>query len=585
MKKSVIIFIVLLSILSFSSCGTQSGILTKVVDNTPEIETSDAEPSASSATPEPENAQLSTSAITSKVVNNCGNCAIQGEKIYYANSYDNGTLYSMNVNGSDNRKLSNDWTPWFYVSGERIYYQNGKDGMKIYVMNTDGSGRQKLNDDDSENINVTSDRIYYCNTDDGFTLYSMNTDGSDRKKLNGDNPLYMNVVDDRIYYSGELSGIKGIYSVKTDGTDRIKLTDDSPYLMIAADGWIYYNNENDDSKLYAIRTDGSDRHKLNDDYALSINVVDDRIYYKNGNEGKIYSINTDGGDRKLLSDDSADWLIVGDSRIYYTITGSKIYSMNIDGSDKQLLADLTGDVYKDVVYEINARLHEDMPEYRFVATGVTRDADEWAAGYVMSLEVYDENVLPLLSADFSQTVYDEVIGNPVYNLMMDTMGLHVADVNFDGYKDVIILNDFSGAHGNTWYDCWLWNPETSSFVESESFAGICNPALDPEKKCIYSTGGSGAGNHEWDIYQFIDGEFVVTNSLSYNEVVNGDGGYHFIEQKLVNGEMETVRDDVVQEDSFDDALSAAGYINDDLWQLDHPRWYGVGGHQADQWLE
>lgn len=582
MKKSVIIFTILLSILSFSSCGTQSGKLAEVVANTPEIEASDAESSALSATSEPETAQSSTPVITSKVVNNCGNSAIQGDRIYYANSYDNGTLYSMNTDGSDNRKLNNDWTPWFYVSGDRIYYQNGKDGMKIYVMNTDGSGSQKLNDDDSGNINVIGDMIYYSNTNDDFTLYSMKTDGSDRKKLNGDNPLYMNVVGDRIYYSVELSGIKGIYSVKTDGTDRIKLTDDNIYLMNVADGWIYYNNENDGHKLYAIRTDGSDRHKLSDDYALSINVVDDRIYYIKGDEWKIYSINTDGGDRKLLSDDSAEWLVASDSRIYYTITGANIYSMNIDGSDKQLLADLDSDVYKDVTYEISACLHEDMPKYRFVATGMTQGTDEWATGYVMGLEVYDENGLPILTTDFSLIFRDTVIGNPVFNGMMDTMGLHVADVNFDGYKDVIILNSFSGAHSNTWYDCWLWNPETSSFVESESFADICNPALDPVKKCIYSTGGSGAGNHEWDIYQFIDGEFVVTKSLSY---VEKNEGYHFIEQKLVNGEMEIVRDDVIQEDSFDDALSFAGYINDDLWQLDNPRWYGVGGHQADQWLE
>lgn len=582
MKKNIIIFTILLSILAFGSCGTQTGKPAEAVNNTPEVEASDAAPSVSTATSEPEKTPSSTPVITSNAINNCGNCAIQGEKIYYANSYDNGTLFSMNANGSDNRKLNNDWTPWFYVSGDRIYYQNGKDGMKIYVMNTDGSGQQKLNDDNSGNINVTGNRIYYSNTDDNFTLYSMNTDGSDRKKLNGDNPLYMNVAGDRIYYSGELSGIKGIYSVKTDGTDRIKLTDDNPFLMIAADGWIYYNNENDASKLYAIKTDGSDRHKLNDDYALSINVVDDLIYYKNGNDGKIYSINTDGGDRKLLSDDNADWLVVGDNRIYYTITGANIYSMNIDGGDKRLLADLDSEAYKNVTYEINARLREDMPKYRFAATGVTRGADEWMTGYVMGLEVYDENGLSLLSADFSQALNDEVTGNPVYNEMMDTMGLHVADVNFDGYKDVIILNDFSGAHGNTWYACWLWNPETSSFVESESFAGICNPALDPEKKFIYSTGGSGASNQEWDIYQFIDGEFVVTNSLSYEET---NEGYHFKEQKLVSGKMEFVRDDIIKEDSYDDALSAAGYINDDLWQLANPHWYGGGGHQADEWLE
>ena len=581
MKKSVIIFTVLLSILSFSSCGTRSGELSEAVNNTPEIEANDAEPSAFPETSEPDTAPSSSPVITSKVVTNCGDCALQGDRIYYANNYDNGTLYSMNTDGSDNRKLNDDWTSLFYVSGDRIYYQNGKDG-KIYAMNTDGSGQQKLSDDASGNINVAGGRIYYSNRDDDFTLYSMNTDGSDRKKLNGDNPLYMNVVDDRIYYSGDLSGIKGIYSVKTDGTDRIKLTDDSPYCMTVADDWVYYNNENDGYKLYAVRIDGSDRHKLNDDYGLNINVVDNRIYYQNGNENKIYSINTDGSDRKLLSDDSAEWLVVGDSRIYYTITGSNIYSMNIDGGGKQLLADLGSGVYKEVTYEISASLREDMPKYRFTATGMTRGTDEWGSGYVMGLEVFDENGLSLLTADFSQTFRDEVIGNYVYNIMMDTMGLHVADVNFDGYKDVIILCNFGGAHANTWYDCWLWNPETSSFIKSESFSEIYNPALDSEKINIYSAGGSGAGNREWDIYQFLDGKFVVTNSLSYKET---NKGYHFMEQRLVSGGTEIVRDDMIQEDSFDHALSAAGYINDDLWQLNHPRWYGVGGHQADQWLE
>lgn len=581
MKKSLIIFTILLFILSFGSCGAQSGKLEEVEVITPENEASNTESSASPVTSESDTVPSSPPKVTSKVVNNCGDCALQGGRIYYANKYDNGTLYSMNIDGSNNRKLNDDWSPWFYVSGDQIYYQNGKDG-KIYSMNTDGSGQQKLSDDDSGNINVTGDRIYYSNRDDDSTLYSMNTDGSDRKRINDDNPLYMNVVDDRIYYSGNLSGSKGIYSVKTDGTDRIKLTDDSPYRMTVADGWVYYNNENDDTRLYAIRTDGSDRHKLTDDSGLSINVVDYRIYYMNGKDNKIYSINTDGSNRKLLSDDSAEWLVVGDSRIYYTITGANIYSMNIDGGDKRLLADLHSSMYKDVTYEISASLREDMPKYRFRATGVTQGTDEWMTGYIMGLEVFDENGLSLLKADFSQTVLDEVIGNDVYNIMMDTMGLHVTDVNFDGYKDVIILNSFGGAHANTWYDGWLWNPEASSFAKAESFTDICNPALDPEKKCIYSTGGSGAGNQGWTIYQFIDGEFKVTNSLSYNEA-NGD--YYFQEQKLVNGKMAIIRDDVIQGGSFDDALFAAGYINDDLWQLDNPRWYGVGGHQADQWLE
>ncbi len=581
MNKRIYIIIVLLAILSFGGCGTKSESLTEeVAENTPELELSDNEASANSFTSEMQATELSTP-DNSTVITSCEDCAVWGDRIYYINRYDDVTLYSMTTDGSDNRKLNDDWTTWFYVSGDQIYFQYGQEDG-IYVMNIDGSGLQKLNDDTAWNVNVVGDKIFYSNRDDNDALYSMSIDGSDRKKLIDDRHRMMNVVEDRIYYYGEYSDNKGIYSVKMDGTDKHKLTNDSPFRMLVANGWIYYLNEDDDSKLYAIRTDGSDRFKVTDDYAFSLNVIGDRIYYKNENDYKMYRINTDGSDRKLLSDDKGDWLVASNNRIYYTMTGAFIYSMNLDGGDKQQLVDLISGVYKDVTYEVNASLREGMPEYRFVAKGKTDASDEWSRGYVMGLEVYDDNGLLLLAEDFSETYWDEVTGYPVYNLMMDTMGMHVTDVNFDGYKDVIILNDFSGAHSNTWYDCWIWNPETSSFVEAESFALIVNPALDPEKKFIYSTGGSGAGNQQWDIYQFMDGEFVVTNRVSY---IATEKGYHVKEEELVHGEMATVRDVVIQGDNFTDALSAAGYIKDDLWQLDHPRWYGVGGHEADQWLE
>jgi hypothetical protein len=105
-------------------------------------------------------------------------------------------------------------------------------------------------------------------------------------------------------------------------------------------------------------------------------------------------------------------------------------------------------------YEIKASLHESMPEYRFVATGIVKGPENWMFGYVLGLDVYDETGKPILSADFSEVSEDgEVTGFHVFNEMMDTMGLHVTDVNFDGYKDVIILNSFAGAHANTWYNC------------------------------------------------------------------------------------------------------------------------------------
>lgn len=223
-------------------------------------------------------------------------------------------------------------------------------------------------------------------------------------------------------------------------------------------------------------------------------------------------------------------------------------------------------------YEVRAKIHEIMPEYRFVASGEEI--------FVLGLDVYDEKDTAILSVPF------EPESCPVYPEMMDTMGLHVTDVNFDGYKDVIILNCFHGAHGNSWYDCWLWNNNEMKFEHSESFVEICNPALDPINQCIYSTGGAGASYHRWDIYKFIDGEFVVSNSLSFESMFDSDSGtflgIQVTEEALVDGKLQTVHSEVIKDaESFYETK----YNDDPLWQLSHPHWYGVGGHHADQWLE
>lgn len=223
-------------------------------------------------------------------------------------------------------------------------------------------------------------------------------------------------------------------------------------------------------------------------------------------------------------------------------------------------------------YEVRSCIHENMPEFRFVASG--EDI------FVTGLNVYNENSTSILSVSF------ELENCPVYTEMMDTMGLHITDVNFDGYKDVIILNCFHGAHGNSWYDCWLWDAEISTFIHSESFVNICNPALDPDKQCIYSTGGSGAGYHMWDIYKFIAGEFVLSNRLSFDWLHDEESGYSYglqvTEEAFLNGKIEKVYDIFIPGQV---TVDETDYNNDEFWQLSNSRWYGTGGHHADKWLE
>lgn len=517
--------------------------------------------------------------ISTENTNQCADFAVKNGRIYYKNYYDNGNLYSVNTDGGSNRKLIDDRLGEFCVSDGRIYYENGSDGGKLYAIDTDGSNRRRLSRDGSANVfwNVEGGKIIYSSKDD-HKLYIMNTDGSGRMKLSDDRALYTITSGDRIYYYAWDGSERGIYSIKTDGSHKVKLSDDVPFGLTEAYGWIYYANEQDNYKLYAMKTDGSGRYKVTDDYILNMNVAGGRIYYTNVHEGKtaIYSMKMDGSDRRLLSRENANWLALWDGRIYYMMTGANIYSMDLDGSGREVALNVDRDRYKEVTYEVKASLGGDMPQYRFTATGKVT-VDDRSVGYIMGLRVQEETGRIILSADFSQVNDDEVIGSPVFREMMDTMGLHVVDVNFDGYKDVIILSNFSGAHANTWYNCWLWDSGAGALVESESFSGICNPAIDPDKKCIYSSGGSGAAYWGGSIYRYLNGEFVMTNNLdTYEEGLT--------ETELVNGAMKVVRQVTYNNEKGKMEEEMEYYKNSPLWQLDHPHWYWVGGHLADQWL-
>lgn len=243
-------------------------------------------------------------------------------------------------------------------------------------------------------------------------------------------------------------------------------------------------------------------------------------------------------------------------------------------------------------YEVISAISENMPQYRFVATGKALGTDEWSAGFVTGLDIYNDNNESILSVELT----NEAEGSAVYFNMMDTMGLHVTDVNFDGYKDVIILNTFHGAHSNSWYDCWLWDTVTSSFGYAQSFTEICNPAIDRDMQCIYSSGGSGASNGRYQIFRFIDEQFVVTNRFYWkyqwsvlpdedtsDEELDEIGGIYIEEHQLRNGELETVHEKFYLGEKAGYLIEP--YYSEEPWLLSSPRWYMLGGHHADKWLE
>jgi hypothetical protein len=66
----------------------------------------------------------------------------------------------------------------------------------------------------------------------------------------------------------------------------------------------------------------------------------------------------------------------------------------------------------------------------------------------------------------------------------------VADINFDGYKDIRLLQ-WWGATGNINYIWWIFNPLNNKFVKRDDLSDLTNPTLHPVTETITTSGAGG----------------------------------------------------------------------------------------------
>ena len=147
-------------------------------------------------------------------------------------------------------------------------------------------------------------------------------------------------------------------------------------------------------------------------------------------------------------------------------------------------------------------------------------------------------------------------------------GLFAEDANFDNYTDVIVNVDRTGNAGHLVNSCWLWNEKTQQF-ESQSFP-MWNARIDTKEKCIRAAWRGSGYHHGFEIYRFIDGEFVMTNCLEDLVVDFETRKSQFTERTLVNGEMQ-VREWFVLEADNETIVGPDGnpfYQEGGLWNTD-----------------
>lgn len=242
-------------------------------------------------------------------------CELNG-KVYFANAYDNGCLYSMNLDEGDMKKLATGKFSSINGAGDYLYYfmDTASSGIGFgYVLRTYG-------------------------------IYRSKTNGKNSTCLLKDGCVTMQLVGDYLYYQRyNNKDFTKFFKMKTDKSENIQVSDEIINPAACNNGIIYFNGQSEDHYLYALDTRNDSISTVYEGNLWYPIYKDGYIYYMDvGENYRICRYSLADDHVEILTHDRADCFHVGSSYIYYQKNDKNapaLMRMRLDGSEPEVVAE------------------------------------------------------------------------------------------------------------------------------------------------------------------------------------------------------------------------------------------------------
>lgn len=246
-----------------------------------------------------------------------------------------------------------------------LYFANPSDGDALYSMDPEGGNLKKLTDDCVSFINADEHYLYYVRNNPGaggdFSFLNVNTNslcridregGKDSILILDSEPcLYASLVGNYIYYLRytEADG-STLYKVKIDGSDREQIRDRPYYTCSTLGQYLYTNGMTDDHYIWRLNTEDDSMGMLYGGNCWMPTMTDEStVYFMDcDNNYKIAKTDLSTEEKTLLCEDRVDWYNVYGSYIYFQRSDTEnpaLCRMRTDGSEYE---ELVGGDYKNL---------------------------------------------------------------------------------------------------------------------------------------------------------------------------------------------------------------------------------------------
>lgn len=268
-------------------------------------------------------------------LNNSGLFCEHDGIVYFSNTYENGSLYSMNADESGLKRLNSLKVSNLLAGGKYLYYfQRGASLASDYTQpfNVHSFERCKLNGSNTTvltrdivvNAQLVDNYLYLLtSTKSGPSFYKLKIDNSDKKEL-GSFSINPSCAQDSIIYYNGTEGDHYLYALDTaTDTPRTVWKGNLWYPVLEGD-YIYYMDVANNYRLCRYSLSQNVIEVLTHDRVDCFNVGGGYIYYqKNGDDAQLKCMRTDGSDEKTIAEGNYTRINMTSQYVYFQEFGDE----------------------------------------------------------------------------------------------------------------------------------------------------------------------------------------------------------------------------------------------------------------------
>lgn len=272
-------------------------------------------------------------------LNNGGLFCESDGKVYFSNAYDNNSLYSMNPDETDIKKLGVNQVSSINAGGDYLYYymQSGSSGGKglgymgrtagIYRSKKDGKQVKCLERTYAGVMQLCGSYLYYqaYSNKTGMLLNKIKIDKSEKTTIADYSINPASYANGRIYYNGTRDN-HDLYTLDTANDNMTSIWQGNIWNPVYFDGYIYYMDLANNYRLCRYSLYNDIIEVLTNDRVEFFNLYEYYIYYQTSAESSpaLKRMYIDGSNLEIVAEGIYENINITSQYVYFNLYNESV---------------------------------------------------------------------------------------------------------------------------------------------------------------------------------------------------------------------------------------------------------------------